>query len=1197
MKRRFSKKLLSAALSAVLVAGIAFSGSANAAELDLITAARAHRLVQNLSTEQLETLEDMRTSDAQPIGLVGFEGEFALDGGNEYVNVIVEFKTQPAVTTQLIEALHGTYVTTESAQRKIDQEQAAFERATNNDDLTINNVYTQVFNGVAVTLPASEVQELMDLDMVYGVYPDYIVEIENNNIMNTDSVADETIDSIGYPGMYDTDLYYGLSEIHETYTGKGVVVGVCDSGIDYNHPDLKDAFVGGYDFVDNDDDPMETTYIEWLESGEPETNANGNSYYTSHGTHVSGEIAGTGKSGNAYATTGIAPDVELHVYRVLGHYGSGQTTWILAGVEQAVADGCEVINLSLGASVNQPWYISNTAMNNVVLRGVVACVSAGNNGVTVAGSLGSPGGSDLAFTVGAAQIDARTTNMVTVNNGVTTTFPLQGMNFKNRLDTRADGNTVIRDAGITIDEDTYQMACIDVGPTSPSAFDGKDVNGKIVIFSSIGTVTTFLGIRDLVMERGGCGIILTFGSYNAMYLAGLTSAIPYMSIAAAQGTTFINAWRVANPTRDGWITFKGANVITRGGTLASFSSTGPVSITRHVKPDIVAPGVNILATAPYYVNAPDPSTPYSPDFDYATGYQYMSGTSMSCPHMTGMCALLVQKYKDAGKSYNPIDIKATFMNTANDSFFTTTYTVFQKGAGMADLKRALNSTTIVKSDVLALKYGDFNEQATFVSETAAVNFERVYPTLTSGSYTDTKEVRIDNLADAAKTYTMSYKYSGSTSASLQYFNFNGAQTASITVPANDKGAFNFSYNVPYNAAKSGTTYYTYAGWIILTNTEDATDIIRVPFQIAFQNIAVEDNVTNFYYAKPAVSLGSSAYSSNQYSDLNYTPWGRINFVGAYVLDSNGDDIGILAMRNKANTGFVPCEGRISTLASNPVYGENNVIPNAFTGYYYPYDTNVVTPLPEGCYKVTAEFLYVTNFITMAWSAFAIGYDYLFVDNTPAELTITNEHGLTAADPLVYLYNEDTVTITGNVNDLLVDEISDLTELTYNYGNTQEPISRKYNAVKIDGIENPINVNDDGSFEAVVPVPAGSESVPVAVNVYALDLYKDGSALNISEPTAVYVQMYQYVTGVKILNPALTNLQKNKTVQLNVVVSPESAFNKDVTYVSSNPRIATVDENGVVKGVSAGTVVITVTTVDRGINGKTYSAMITVKVTN
>lgn len=133
---------------------------------------------------------------------------------------------------------------------------------------------------------------------------------------------------------------------------KGIQVAVVDTGIDYKHPLLKDNYKGGYDAVDKDNDPYET-------EPDPTKPPKGTSSYdTSHGTHVSGTILD------------IAPEADLYVYRVLGPYGSGTTADVIVYIERAVQDGADVINLSLGSSMNQSYSADSIAIDNAVKSGV-----------------------------------------------------------------------------------------------------------------------------------------------------------------------------------------------------------------------------------------------------------------------------------------------------------------------------------------------------------------------------------------------------------------------------------------------------------------------------------------------------------------------------------------------------------------------------------------------------------------------------------------------------------------------------------------------------------------------------------------------------------------------------------------------------------------------------------------------------------
>ena len=123
--------------------------------------------------------------------------------------------------------------------------------------------------------------------------------------------------------------HIGAGDVHNTgNTGQGIKVGVIDSGIDYNHPDLDTVYVGGWDFFNNDSDPFDD---------------NG------HGTHVAGTIAAELNDPPA-GVVGVAPDVDLYAYKVVDADGNGEYSGLIAALDRAVTvDHVDVINMSLGA--------------------------------------------------------------------------------------------------------------------------------------------------------------------------------------------------------------------------------------------------------------------------------------------------------------------------------------------------------------------------------------------------------------------------------------------------------------------------------------------------------------------------------------------------------------------------------------------------------------------------------------------------------------------------------------------------------------------------------------------------------------------------------------------------------------------------------------------------------------------------------
>jgi hypothetical protein len=185
-------------------------------------------------------------------------------------------------------------------------------------DSIIVRDFNLLFNGVAATVTESVRQDIARLPYVARVWDDEKVHAE----------LKESVPLVGAPTAWNA---YGL-------TGAGIKVAILDTGVDYRHPDLGGCFgtgckvVGGYDFVNNDSDPMDD-------------------YPDSHGTHVAGIVAANG------TMKGVAPDAKLLAYKVLSSSGWGANSGIIAALERALVDGANVANLSLGGPGTpfDPW--------------------------------------------------------------------------------------------------------------------------------------------------------------------------------------------------------------------------------------------------------------------------------------------------------------------------------------------------------------------------------------------------------------------------------------------------------------------------------------------------------------------------------------------------------------------------------------------------------------------------------------------------------------------------------------------------------------------------------------------------------------------------------------------------------------------------------------------------------------------------
>ncbi|QIZ05903.1 S8 family serine peptidase [Priestia megaterium] len=896
----------------------------------------------------------------------------------EPVRVIVEFKQAPAKIAVMQEQLAGNSTTLKEETSDVNdshkqfrafveglsqqkagvsvnavtaQTAASQEDAENSSDIQITSEYKSALNGVAMTLPGNMVERLLDSGLVSHVLSDEIVKLDPSELGQVKQQSEQ-----GEAPKENTIPLPGIDELHhEGVNGNGVKVGVLDTGIDYNHPDLTDVYKGyrkqegvnpasidptsvkGWDFVDNDADPMETTPGDWVNAGKPVTE--GHEYTTYHGTHVSGTIAAQSKANVESPAQGVAPGVDLYVYRVLGPYGSGYTSGIIGGIDKSVSDGMKVINMSLGAPTNDPLSAEAIAVNNATLAGVTCVISAGNSGPKE-WTLGTPGAAALPITVGASDFAMSIpTATATVGNETFTNFKLLGKGYNDHLEALANK--------------TYPVVFVGLG----GANDVKDVDlhGKVALIER-GTYP--LNEKIVNAQKAGAVAAIMYNNIDGdidNYLASDVGFIPTFRLSKADGARFKAA------AENDSITFTEiGSTVTEGNHLAAFSSRGPVTSSYDIKPDVVAPGVSVYSTYPEYVHSPEAG------IDYSQAYARISGTSMASPHVAGIAALILQ----AHPNYKPADIKAALMNSADK--LNGDYSVYEVGAGEVDVTEAVHNEMAFKVQDTTL-FDDGNGGIYNLDyEKGALTFGAVYKK-DGSTNTAKRTVVFTNCGAQAKTFDVStetIKPNSNVSDSVANNVTVTTSLQSVTVEAGKSTNVTATVNVPATAE-----FGRYEGYVNIVNHDNPSEHYRIPFAARF----VEKGFGEVEFLNPAISTESwipaHPFMAGPFRNIAFRLNSPMKNVWAIIYDKDGKALGATSTRPLSLNGA-------------PLDTDLNLF---FMPSYYPFigdakdeKTDINQPmatLPEGDYSVKLR----------ATDADAVRYEVanqkFIIDNTLPKLTL------------------------------------------------------------------------------------------------------------------------------------------------------------------------------------------------------------------
>ncbi|WP_066072971.1 S8 family serine peptidase [Neobacillus soli] len=399
-------------------------------------------------------------------------------------------------------------------------------------DVKLRRVFREALDGFSVQgSPAAIARLAGGSKQIVNVSPVTQYQVE----------AEESIKIIG-----GEEVRSFFNKKNERLTGKGVTVGVIDTGVDYNHPDLKRNYSGGHDLVDNDRDPMET-----LAKGKA----------TIHGTHVAGIIAANGK------IKGVAPEAKIIAYRALGPGGGGTTEQVLAAIDQAIKDKVDIVNLSLGNDINGPDLPISFALNKAVDKGIVAVAASGNSGPNI-WTVGSPGTASKAISVGASTPTLEIPSLLI--EGSREKLRIQPMEGSAKW--AMDRSLIVADGGIGRKREL------------------KNVQGKIALIQR-GTLTFSEKAENA--RAAGAKAVLIYNNMSGGFMGNLDThmTLPVGSLTKGDGVILQKALKKQGAA---------ARVLVseERDRLADFSSRGPVTGTWEIKPDIVAPGVAINSTVP-----------------------------------------------------------------------------------------------------------------------------------------------------------------------------------------------------------------------------------------------------------------------------------------------------------------------------------------------------------------------------------------------------------------------------------------------------------------------------------------------------------------------------------------------------------------------------------------------------------------------
>jgi subtilisin family serine protease len=673
--------------------------------------------------------------------------------------------------------------------------------------------YQDAYNGVAVRVALKNIAALAALPGVERVRLSRTFELDN---------------TAGAQYIEADDAWNDLG-----LTGNGVKVAVLDTGVDYFHANFGGSgnpatfendnhtiiepgsfptakVVAGTDLVGDNYDSSSDDPAENTPNPDPDPVDCGG-----HGSHTSGTAAGFGvlDSGATYTGPydssthggntfrigpGVAPKASVIAVRVFGCSGSSSEEVIIAGLNFALQQGADVVNMSLGSPFGRDDEPSTAASNTLAENGVVVVASAGNGGAG-AYITGAPAIASRAISVAAVDASGSTFPGATAALSTGKSITMQNSNeaaFTN-------GTTL----PVAVLRTSYPGGPVSLGcdPAEYTSFPGG-VAGKLVV--TVRGTCARVARAIFGQKAGAAAVAMIDTSANFPPFEGeitsnpdtgekFTVTIPFFGVRGVLGPAATADGDDLVAADGGSATLTAATVPNPGyQRFAGFTSNGPGNVDSDPKPEVTAPGVSVLSTA---VGTGNKGT-------------RMSGTSMSSPMTAGVAALVTE----AHPSWTTEAIKGAMVHTANATAAKiTNYDTRRGGSGVVDARKATDTVSYATTSGGAA--------------TLAFGHEAL-----SGAYTETHPVTLHNTGGSPITYNLSSALVGSALGTSV-----GISPTSVTVPAGGTASVDVTLSLtpaavaalPAAAASNFGALQNVRGAIVATPTTGGAGIytLRVPF--------------------------------------------------------------------------------------------------------------------------------------------------------------------------------------------------------------------------------------------------------------------------------------------------------------------------------------------------------------------------------